>query len=99
MMTNLTTLDIFTMLDGLRSGAFSCRELMTAHLERIQELDPQLHVFITFAPEQALEAADAADMRYAEFRKNNELPLPALLGLPIAVKDLIAPPTGDAKVP
>ena len=88
-MTDLTALDVFSILDGLRAGEFSCRELMSAHLERIQALEPRLHVFITFAPEQALAAADAADSRYAEYRKNKELQPPALLGLPIAVKDLI----------
>jgi aspartyl-tRNA(Asn)/glutamyl-tRNA(Gln) amidotransferase subunit A len=88
-MSNLTALDIFSILNGLRAGDFSCRELMSATLDRIQALEPRLHAFITLKLEQALTRADEADKIYSSFRKSNEIQLPSLLGLPIAVKDLI----------
>ncbi|MBP9041173.1 MAG: Asp-tRNA(Asn)/Glu-tRNA(Gln) amidotransferase subunit GatA [Anaerolineaceae bacterium] len=89
MTSPLTSLTVTEMLAALRAGDFSCRELMTAHLERIQELEPKLHAFISLYPERALVAADAADARYIAARKNDSSDLPALLGLPLAVKDLI----------
>ena len=89
MISFLTGLSVFEMLKGLRAAEFSCRELMTAHLERINQLEPSLHAFITLAPEKALAEADRADARYAAARKHTDDTLPALLGLPIAVKDLI----------
>jgi len=51
---HLTSLSVKQMLAGLRAGDFSCRELMSAHLERINQLEPQLHAFITLEPERAL---------------------------------------------
>jgi len=89
MTSQLTSLTVIEMLSGLHAGDFSCRELMTAHLDRIQELEPKLHAFITLLPERALEGADAADTLYVNARKNGSSDLPALLGLPLAVKDLI----------
>lgn len=89
MTTQLTGLSVFEMLRGLRVGDFSCRELTAAHLERIHQLEPALHAFISLAPEKALADADRADARYAAFRKTGSETFPALLGLPIAVKDLI----------
>ncbi len=86
---HLTSLSVKQMLAGLRAGDFSCRELVTAHLERINQLEPQLHAFITLEPERALEQADKADALYVNFRADQRKALPGLLGLPIAVKDLI----------
>ncbi len=89
-MTNLlTSLSIGGMLAGLRAGDFSCTELVNAHLERIQNLDAQLHAFITLIPDQARSLAMKADAAYMDARKNGFDHLPPLLGLPIAVKDLI----------
>ena len=50
----LTSLSVKHLLEGLRAGDFSCREVMTAHLDRIEALEPRLHAFITLEPEQAL---------------------------------------------
>ncbi len=84
-------LSIKQMLEGLRAGEFSCRELTTFYLDRIQALNPAVHAFITLLPDQALQNADQADKRYIAARKQRTLDsLPSLLGLPIAVKDLVA---------
>ena len=89
MISDLTALSVRQMVSGLRAGDFSCRELMAAHLERIQLLEPQIHAFVSLYPERALAAADKADAAYAAYRSSPEINIPSLLGLPIAVKDLI----------
>jgi amidase len=69
---------------ALRSGACSARELIEAHLARIERVDPLVNAIVTRTPERALAAADEADRRRA--RGHHELP--PLHGLPIAHKDL-----------
>jgi amidase len=66
---------------GIRDGAFSAREVMEAHLERIAAVNPRVNAIVTLLePEQALALADAADAAPE--------PRGVLHGLPIAVKDL-----------
>ena len=90
MTSDLTNLSIFEMQHGLRAGDFSCLELVEAHLTRIQLLEPRIHAFITLLPERSVAEAKAADDQLVEARKKNRVEtLPALLGIPIAVKDLI----------
>jgi aspartyl-tRNA(Asn)/glutamyl-tRNA(Gln) amidotransferase subunit A len=56
-------------------------------LDRIHAHEPQIKAFITLTPELALAQAKSAD----RLRKNtSQEDLPALLGLPIAVKDVLA---------
>jgi len=86
-MNDLTDLTLRQSLDALRSGAVSSRELTRAALERINALEPRLHAFITLTADQALAAADEADRVR---RTTDPDALPPLLGLPIAVKDLLA---------
>jgi amidase len=66
----------------LRDREVSARELMDAHLDRIERLDPQLNAIITLDPEGARAAADAADARLAAGE-----PVGPLHGLPVAHKD------------
>jgi amidase len=68
---------------ALRSGACSARELVAAHLARIERIDPLVNAIVTRTPERALAAADEADRRRARGEE-----LPPLHGLPIAHKDL-----------
>ena len=68
---------------ALRAGTCSARELVAAHLARIERIDPLVNAIVTVTPEPALAAADAADRR----RVRGE-DLPPLHGLPIAHKDL-----------
>ena len=65
----------------IRAGQVSASELVTATLERITVLDPQLNAFRVVTQERALLEARQADSRR---REGGERPL---LGLPIAVKD------------
>lgn len=85
----LTRLSANQMLTGLRAGEFSCRELVQAHLEQIEALEPRIHAFIILEAERSLKLADAADEKYINARRSTSNELPPLLGLPIAVKDLV----------
>jgi amidase len=73
-----------TELAGLmRSGELSSREVVQAHLDRIDDTNGTLNAIVTLTAEQALADADAADAAQA-----NGEPLGVLHGLPIAHKDL-----------
>jgi aspartyl-tRNA(Asn)/glutamyl-tRNA(Gln) amidotransferase subunit A len=90
MNADLTLLSLFEMQAGLRSGEFSCSELLEAHFQRIHALEPRIHAFITLVEESARAEAKKADTRFIEALKNQKLDhLPSLLGIPFAVKDLI----------
>jgi aspartyl-tRNA(Asn)/glutamyl-tRNA(Gln) amidotransferase subunit A len=88
-MSELTDFSLMEMLAALRSGTCSSLELTQACLERIERLEPKVQAFITLTPELALEQARSADQKWAEWRKDNTQPLPALLGLPLAIKDVL----------
>jgi aspartyl-tRNA(Asn)/glutamyl-tRNA(Gln) amidotransferase subunit A len=90
-MTNdLTNLSVFDMQAGLRSGEFTCLELMEAHLQRIHTLEPRLNVLITLAEDEARIRAKQSDEQLRQARATDQTAqLPSLLGIPILVKDLI----------
>lgn len=87
-MSDLTDLSLRQMIEYLRTGETSSRELTEEFLKRIERFDPQLHAFLTLMS-GGLTGADAADKRLMAWRKDSSEPLPALLGLPIAVKDVL----------
>ncbi|MFH1634026.1 MAG: Asp-tRNA(Asn)/Glu-tRNA(Gln) amidotransferase subunit GatA [Chloroflexota bacterium] len=89
-MTHPTDLTLSQIIPALRCGDFSSRDLTQAYLERIERLEPDLHAFITLTPEQALTKADEADKRLGEWRASPDGNLPPLLGVPIAIKDVLA---------
>ena len=84
-MTELTNLTVRACLAGLRAGDFSSVELTRALLQRIDSLEPEIHAFLTLTADKALAAAQAAD----ELRASEPEGLPPLLGLPLAVKDVL----------
>ncbi len=68
----------------IRTRKVSAREVMVAHLERINRLNPQLNAIVArLDDDQCLALADAADRRAARGDA-----LSPLHGLPIAFKDL-----------
>ena len=86
-MSNLSDLSVRQTLNLLQNGDISSLELTQSYLDRIQTVEPQIKAFITLTPELALAQAKSADL----LRKNNpDGDLPALLGLPIAVKDVLS---------
>ncbi len=83
-MSDLTSLTLTEMQSGLRKGDFSSRELVQAALDRISQYDPSLHAFLHVAAESALQKADEADQR-----RQGGGDLPPLLGIPMAIKDVL----------
>ena len=67
----------------IRERHASVREVVTAHLERIERINPTINAIVTLVPERALAAADTADALLARGE-----PVGPLHGLPIAHKDL-----------
>lgn len=83
-MTHLTDLTLTEALDALRRKTVSSVELTQAYLDQIERIDPQVKAYITVTPERALEQARAADTARAQ---GEDKPL---LGLPLAIKDVIS---------
>jgi aspartyl-tRNA(Asn)/glutamyl-tRNA(Gln) amidotransferase subunit A len=83
-MAELSTISVRQALDLLAKKEISSVELTRACLACIDTLEPTLHAFLTRTSELALEQAKAADERRAKGGK-----FPPLLGLPIAVKDVL----------
>ncbi len=73
------------LANHLKTGALSSEQVVGACLDRIDALDGTLRAFVTVDTEGALKAACTADLR----RLAGE-PLPALHGLPVAIKDVTA---------
>lgn len=82
----LTAAEMRRMLDARE---ISARELVEAHLNRIEAHDDELKCFITPMADVARSQADAADARIA---RGDVAPL---TGIPIALKDVLC--TTDAK--
>lgn len=84
MTTELHTLTIQGAIDGLQSGQFSSVELTEALLERIEAVEPSIKAYLTVTAESALAQAQAAD---ACIKQGDSAPL---LGVPLAIKDVLA---------
>jgi len=83
-MADLTSIGIHEALRGLRARHFSALELTEAHLQRIAALDPDIRAYLLVTDELAREQARAADHARAA---GDDAPL---LGIPIALKDLLS---------
>ena len=79
---NLSALTIHEAREQLRNRKISALELTEAVFRRIAETDEKIHSYITLCYDTALKEANQADARF----KAEPNP-PALLGIPIAVKD------------
>ncbi|WP_067461128.1 amidase [Actinomadura macra] len=66
----------------LRARELSAREVVQAHLDRIEETNPHVNAVVTLVAERALEQARAADERLASGAE-----VGPLHGLPVAHKD------------
>jgi len=80
----LNQLTIFELTEKLARGEVSAREATQACLDQIARVDGQLHAFLSYDAQDALAQADAADQRRAAAGDGR------LLGVPIAIKDVIA---------
>lgn len=66
----------------IRDGEASAREVVTAHLDQIERVNPQVNAVVTVVAERAMAEAELADQSWALRRE-----LGPLHGLPIAHKD------------
>ena len=89
MTADIIRLSATTLAAELIGRQLSAVDATKAHLDRIAEVDPEIHAFLHVDTEGALETARGVDDR----REQGE-PLPTLAGVPIAVKDVMA--TRDA---
>ncbi|HEU4674253.1 MAG TPA: Asp-tRNA(Asn)/Glu-tRNA(Gln) amidotransferase subunit GatA [Candidatus Limnocylindrales bacterium] len=87
------------MAAALRAGDVSARELTLAHLARAEAGNRALNAWLTIDRERALAEADAADARLAAARTEGPPAVAALhplLGIPVALKDLVSVRGGQA---
>ena len=83
-MSDLHWLTATAAADAMRARKLSPVELMKALLDRIDRLDPRLHVFVRLDADAAMDAAKAAEAEIAAGR-----PRGPLHGVPIGIKDII----------
>ena len=88
-MSELTELTLAQILNVLQTGEISSRQLTQAYLDQIEALDPQVHAFLSVEPEKALAQADRTDQIRSEASRAGQTELPALLGVPVAIKDVL----------
>jgi aspartyl-tRNA(Asn)/glutamyl-tRNA(Gln) amidotransferase subunit A len=82
-MSELTELTIAEAARLLRLHSISATELVTAHVERIARMDPQVKAFLRFTPELYEKQAEEADRKLK--REQGGL----LTGIPVAIKDVL----------
>ena len=78
---NLTALDMSALI---RNGDISCREVMEAHLQQIEDINPKVNAIVTLDADKGLRDADVADRA---IKRGDDVGL--LHGLPVAHKDLV----------
>jgi aspartyl-tRNA(Asn)/glutamyl-tRNA(Gln) amidotransferase subunit A len=97
--TDLTRLFAHEMAKGLRDGDVTSRELTEAHAALAERQNRALNAWLTIDREGALEEAEAADARLAAARSEGPAAMDCLhplLGIPIALKDLVSVRGGQA---
>ena len=80
---DLTSLTVKEAARHLRLGSFTAAELVTAHVKRIERIDPKIKAFLRLTPEMWERQVEEAD------RKLREGDAPPLAGIPMAVKDVL----------
>jgi amidase len=83
MPNDLCSLSATALVRAMRSKEVAAREVMQAHLARIERVNPRLNAIVTLDAEGALAAARRADEAHARGET-----LGLLHGLPVAHKDL-----------
>jgi aspartyl-tRNA(Asn)/glutamyl-tRNA(Gln) amidotransferase subunit A len=83
----LNQLTILELTARLARREVSARDVLQACLDQIERVDGQLHAFLSINAADALAHADAADR---ELATTGLIPQRPLLGVPIAIKDVIA---------
>lgn len=81
--TDVCFLPAVELAQLIRNQKISVTQVIRAHLDQIERLNPKLNAIVTLTAEQAMEEASSADRLIAEKK-----PLGPLHGLPVAHKDL-----------
>jgi len=84
MSDELCNLSAVEMVSRIRKKQLSARELMRAHLDRIERINPKINAIVTLAADRAMADAAKADELQARGAS-----LGPLHGLPVAHKDLV----------
>ncbi|MDT4983912.1 MAG: aspartyl-tRNA(Asn)/glutamyl-tRNA(Gln) amidotransferase subunit, partial [Pseudonocardiales bacterium] len=96
-MTDLTRRTAAETAAAVASGEVSAVEVAQAHLDRIAEVDGQVHAFLHVDTDGALAAAKAVDEKVAAGEE-----LSPLAGVPLAMKDVVVtkglPTTAGSKI-
>ncbi|MBK1622243.1 Asp-tRNA(Asn)/Glu-tRNA(Gln) amidotransferase subunit GatA [Afifella marina] len=83
-MTDLTSLTIAEIGDGLAAKSFSAVELTEAYLSAIEAANDALNAYVAVTPDKARDMAKASDERLAKGEGGT------LEGVPLGIKDLFA---------
>ncbi|MBA3389087.1 MAG: amidase, partial [Rubrobacter sp.] len=81
---NICFLPATELARRIRERDLSATEAMDAHLSQIERVNPKVNAIVTLLPEQAMDAARAADDELARGEEAGPLH-----GLPVAHKDLV----------
>lgn len=87
---DIIKLTAMEMKEKLEKNEISARDIVKAHIDRIEDVEEELHAFITISKEEALKSADRIDEKI-----RNDERLGLLAGIPIGIKDNIV--TKDIK--
>lgn len=82
---HLTHRSAVALAAAIRAGEVSARDVVEAHIARIERVQPRLNAIVADRFDAARAEADAADRRVAEAAPDEELP--PLLGVPCTVKE------------
>ncbi|MBI3741140.1 MAG: Asp-tRNA(Asn)/Glu-tRNA(Gln) amidotransferase subunit GatA [Chloroflexi bacterium] len=84
----LASLTIHRAREFLQKGEITSTDLTRAVLNRIDAVEPRVNAYITLVADRALDHARAADAQWEKHRRE-KTNAPALLGIPMAIKDVI----------
>ncbi len=87
-MADFSSESISSLSKKLSDGGVTSVQATQSCLERIEKLDGEINAFITVEAKEAINDAKRADERIAKGEKKSDKA--KLLGVPIAVKDLVA---------
>ncbi len=85
--SDLTHLSATDMMQGLARRAFSSVELVTAHIQRMEQVNPKVNAIAYRRYDLALEEAQAAD-QVRRSCANSFQDVPRLLGMPLTIKEM-----------
>ncbi len=88
---------IVALREEIAAGRAKAADLAASYYQRIEQINPQLNVYLSLSKERALEQAQRVDAMAAKGD-----PLPALAGIPVGIKDVLvmkgAPATAGSKI-